>query len=161
MMSRCDVVDLNYVPQLYRRALDGITGFGENHHFSAVFTRTGHVHPDLLGSGERPNIIPLAYDAVTRDVVIWGTHNGQVLGIQPHPEIGFPDDDVVFRESLTGILYSLVDEYGRDIYNILDNFEGDTPIQNTAAHFYTFALLAFVNDILRQQRAHTEKNPLS
>lgn len=142
---------------LFRRAFAWLWNDGKNNgEFTALFTRSGYplFLNDINRIKEYLNIVSLMVDDMTGTIAAWGLKNQRVIGVQPHFEIR-PQEDLAFLEQgLESAIPVLQRDYGNKALSILENYRSATHVQPVDRHFYTFALLAFVQDILTKQTIH-------
>ena len=145
--SNCTIESLKYVSPIFSQALAWLSNHGKNTHFSSIFTRSGHVSFDLLGTGWNLWVVPLVRDEITWGIVIWGSKNGRVIWIQPHPEITVKTRTHHTRKNIRKILpFVTADVIEQNA--LLGNFDIWSQVKRDIDEaFYVFAMLAYIRDI--------------
>ncbi len=158
---KCTIENLEYVPPVFRHAMEGLSDVWTNTDFSAAFTRTGHVNFNLFGNGKSP-VMPLARDIATWDIVAWGFN--RVLWFQGHPEIRFQEDESFLVKFMSDSSPGLERDYGNEVESIVNNFRVNPelpPIKDIDSAFYVPVLLALSNDIVETHNKREDNKKLS
>lgn len=147
--SVCKITNNNAIPELYKNTLKWISGGLNNAKFSTAFTRSWYVEFDLLNSWNYSSIIPLIHDTASSWIVWWGTHNGNILWIQFHPEIDLKISSNNTSQKISKLLDGFWDSLWKyERQSILNNYASLNNVKKDIwESFYVFSILAFIRDI--------------
>lgn len=102
---------------------------------------------DLLKTEWKLGVVPLIKDDATGGVVGWGSGNGNVMGVQFHPELSFVTQSYNTTKNIRKIAPLLSPE-PEEQAKFVDNFNVGYQIKRDIGEaFYVHTMLAFVRDI--------------
>ncbi len=145
--STCTLQTLEYVKPIYRQALNGLSNDTANEKFTSAFTRSWYVSFDLLKTEWKLGVVPLIKDDATGGIVGWGSGNGNIMGVQFHPELSFVTKTYNTTKNIRKIAPTL-SPLPEEQALFVNNFQISQQTQRDIGEaFYTYTMLAFIRDI--------------